>query len=217
MILAIVERIENKEGEKFFSTRYYLTQHFKNIFDKLNILLFPVISEKNLEQVCNLCDGLIVTGNKNHIHPKYYNEIPISEEKYKIDEFKLDKKIIHLFHEQNKPILGICGGLQSLNVAFGGSLNQDIPNHYIPNKTHKVKIKNNTFLEEVYHTNHISVNSYHHQSIKEIAPNFTVSAISEDGIIEAMEDNNMIGVQWHPEKVNDLHFFETFIEKYFEK
>ena len=137
MILAIIERLENISGEKPFNYRYYLTQYFKDIFDKYNILLFPIISEKNIDKVCNICDGLIVTGSAIDIPPKYYNELPMEGRNYNIDEFRLDKKAITIFAKYNKPILGICGGIQSINVCFGGSLNQFINNHDLKNSTHK--------------------------------------------------------------------------------
>lgn len=214
MILAIIERIENIKEETPFNNRYYLTEHYKNIFDELDVLLFPIVSDKNLETICNICDGLIVPGSCIDINPSYYNEEPIDDKKYDIDEFKLDKALIELFSNANKPILGICGGLQSINVYFGGSLNQHINNHNLNDKLHKINIKENTFLYEIYNSNEY-VNSFHHQSIKEVANGFNVSAIAEDGTIEAIEKDNIVGVQWHPERVNDLSFFRHFINKFF--
>lgn len=214
MILAIIERIENIKEEQPFNNRYYLTEHYKKIFDELDIVLFPVVSSKNLEKVCNICDGLIVTGSCIDIPPHYYNEKPIVGKKYDIDEFKLDKDAIKLFSDANKPILGICGGLQSINVVFGGTLYQRIENHNIKGSTHKIEIKSNTFLDKVYKEKTIAVNSYHCQAIKDIANEFKISAISEDGIIEAIEKDNIIGVQWHPEEMQDITFFKKFIEQY---
>lgn len=214
MILAIIERIENIKEETPFNNRYYLTEHYKNIFDELDILLFPIVSNKNLEKVCGICDGLIVTGSCIDINPNYYNELPIEGKNYYIDEFKLDKAAIELFSNANKPILGICGGLQSINVYFGGSLNQNIDNHDLKDKLHKINIKENTFLYEIYNSN-ADVNSFHHQSIKDVAEGFNVSAIAEDGTIEAIENDNIIGVQWHPERINDLLFFRHFIDTFF--
>ena len=214
MILAIIERIENIKEEAPFNNRYYLTEHYKKIFDELDVLLFPIVSNKNLEKVCNICDGLIVTGSCIDIPPHYYNEKPIVGKNYDIDEFKLDKDAIKLFSDANKPILGICGGLQSINVAFGGTLYQRIESHNIKDLTHKIEIKSNTFLDKVYKEKSIAVNSYHCQAIKDIANEFEISAISEDGIIEAIEKDNIIGVQWHPEEMKDIKFFEKFIEQY---
>lgn len=214
MILAIIERLENMKEETPFNNRYYLTEHYKNIFDDLNILLFPIISNKNLEDVCNICDGLIVTGSNIDINPKYYNEKSNSTESYDIDEFKLDKIAIEIFAKNNKPILGICAGLQSINVCFGGSLNQNIHNHDLKGKLHKIIIKEKTFLNKVYKGN-ADVNSFHHQSIKDVAKGFIVSAKTEDGSIEAIENGNIVGVQWHPEAMKDIAFFKHFIDTFF--
>jgi len=211
MILGIIERTENIENEKPFNNRYFLTKHYKDIFDELDVLLFPIISGKNLEKVCSLCDGLIVTGSAIDINPKYYNEAPLSTKKYDIDEFELDKEVISIFSNAGKPILGICGGIQSINVSFGGSLNQNIDNHNLKNELHDINIKENSFLYKIYNSNKIMVNSFHHQSIKKVAEGFNIIAWTADGTVEAIEKDNIIGVQWHPEEMNDLKFFENFI------
>lgn len=149
------------------------------------------------------------------VDPKYYNDVPFPGKKYKYDEYKLDKKIIDLFVERRKPILGICGGIQTLNVYFGGDLNQNIINHKLKDHTkHNVKIETESFLNEVYEKSEIQVNSYHRQAIRKLAGNFRITAMSDDGIIEAIEDENIIGVQWHPEVLEDMKFFSMFVEKF---
>ncbi len=216
MKFAIIERIENCEDKKPFNKRYYLDNCFKEIFDELDILLIPVISEKNLDEICNMCDGLVLTGSPNDVHPKYYGEQPIKE--YKIDEYGLVKNIVKLFNDAHKPILGICAGIQELNVIFGGTLNQDIPNHRLKDQSkHKVSLVEDTFLYDVYKNKMIEVNSYHNQSVKDLAPGFKVSVMSEDGIIEGIEKENIIGVQWHPEVLHDMQLFSSFIERFLNK
>lgn len=215
MKIAIIQRPENYEEDFPFNKRYYIDEHYKNIFDKLNILIIPVISEKKLEEIANICDALILPGSAVGVDPKYYNDVPFTGKKYKYDEYKLDKKIIDLFVERRKPILGICGGLQTLNVYFGGDLNQNIINHKLKDNTkHNVKIKPESFLNEVYEKSEIQVNSYHRQAIRKLAGNFRITAMSDDGIIEAIEDGNIIGVQWHPEILEDMKFFSMFVEKF---
>lgn len=218
MKIAIIERIENYEEEAPFNKRYYLDNQFKDIFDKLGILLIPVISENHLEEICNICDGLVVTGSPNNVHPKYYGEKPLEGKEFVFDEYGLVKNMVELFSNANKPILGICAGIQEINVIFGGTLNQEIPNHNLRNsEKHRIKLKEKSFLYEVYKQENIEVNSYHMQSVKDLAPEFNITAISEDGTIEGIEKGNIIAVQWHPEVLHDMEFFKSFIEKFFLK
>ena len=218
MRIAIIERLDKEEGEEPFEVTYYLNNYYKEIFDKLDILLIPVISENRLEEVCELCDGLILTGSSNDIFPKYYNEEPIKAYDT-FDEYPFVKKAVEIFNKANKPILGICAGIQELNVIFGGTLNQSIPNHSFKKYNidrHEIKITKDSFLYKVYNTENMEVNTYHSQSIKDVAPNFKVTAISNDGVIEAIENGNILGVQWHPEAMYDIKLFEEFF-KYFVK
>ena len=148
MKIAIIERLENYKEEEPFNKRYYLDSSFKEIFEELDILLIPVISEKKLNEICDMCDGLIVTGSANDVYPKYYGEEPIKE--YKYDEYPLVKNIVELFMKANKPILGICAGIQEINVIFGGTLHQKISNHYLRDQSkHSVKLIKNSFLHKV--------------------------------------------------------------------
>lgn len=216
MKIAIVERIENNDEKEPFNRDYYLSDWFRKIFDELGILLIPVISEKNLNEIVNMCDGLVLTGSANDVHPKYYGDIPTKE--YKIDEYGLIKNIVELFSNANKPILGICAGIQEINVVFGGTLYQKIPNHYLRDQSqHTIKLNKNSFLYDIYKENQIEVNSYHKQAIKDLAPNFKITAISDDGIIEGIEKDNIIAVQWHPEVLFDIKLFKGFIENFFNK
>ena len=200
MKVAIICRMENYKDDYPFNIRYILDEAYKKIFDELGVLIIPIISENNLEEIANICDALILPGSAIGVDPKYYNDIPFPGKKYKYDEYKLDKKIIDLFVKYNKPILGICGGLQTLNhKLYDGS-------------THNIKISSNSFLNNVYKQEVIEVNSYHRQAIRNLASNFKVTAVSEDGIIEAIEDGNIIGVQYHPEKLDNIKFFKEFIK-----
>lgn len=220
MIIAITQRYDKCEKEKFFKESFYLSKEFKDIFETLNVLLIPVTSTIQIEKIVQLCDGLVVTGRKIDINPIYYGEKAIEETYLSKDyqkEDELDFTLIKEFYKANKPILGICAGAQAINVCFGGSLYQDIPNHTSKEEVrkHNIQIEKDSFLEKCYNASQIEVNSYHHQAIHKVAENFKVTAVSEDGIIEAIEYHNIVGVQWHPEKMEDIEFFRKYIELYY--
>ena len=128
--------------------------------------------------------------------------------------------------EANKPILGICGGAQLINVAAGGTLIQNLKkipiNHEQINPrnetSHNVKIYKRSKLFNICKKDVIKVNSAHHQAIKKLGKDFKVCGVSNDGIIEAIEHKFhkwCIGLQWHPEFLitkNDLKIFKNFID-----
>lgn len=213
MKIAIIERIKNEETSTPFNKTYYLSNYFQEIFEKYDILWIPIVSEKVSEEICEMCDGLLVTGSDNDVYPKYYNEEEIEGKEYKFDEFPTVKKAVELFAKNNKPILGICAGIQEINVVFGGSLNQLIENHNLKDQSkHKIEIKKDSILYDIYKKESMEVNSYHKQSVKDVAPGFKVGAVSSDGIIEEIEKDNILAVQWHPEALYDMKLFEKFID-----
>lgn len=222
MKIAIIVRTRYYEVNNSKKKEVFLKYNYIDCLTKLGVLLIPILSEYNMEHIVDYCDALLITGGPNHIHPRYYGEEPNPNIEYIIDEFPLVKKAVTLFSEVKKPILGICAGMQELNVIFGGTLYQNIPNHYLTKGTdkninHKVKIEKNSFLHKVYKTDSITVNSYHHQAIKDLAPGFFVSAISYDGYVEGIEKDNLIGIQWHPEIMKDLNLFKKFIDEFLNK
>lgn len=213
MKIAVTERIESDMLEKPFDKKYFLSREFQEIFEELDVLWIPVVSEQFSEEISEMCDGLLVTGSSNDVHPKYYNESILSGKEYQYDEFPMVKKAVELFAKNNKPILGICAGIQEINVIFGGTLNQSIKNHNLKNgKKHKIEIEKNSILYDVYKKKEMEVNSYHKQSIKEVAPGFQVTAISRDGTIEGIEKGKIMAVQWHPEVLHDMKLFKKFID-----
>lgn len=193
--------------------RLYIPEEFKTIFDELNVVLIPIVSKVGLDELANICDGLILPGSYADTHPKYYGEEVLKDKEYDVDEYEFDSLVISKFVERNKPILGICGGHQELNVYFGGTLQQRIKKHNIDD-LHNVIVSNNTFLKDIYFKDKIKVNSFHNQAIKDVAPGFKVSAISSDGIVEGIEKDNIIAVQWHPEVMNDTLFFKEYIKRF---
>jgi putative glutamine amidotransferase len=181
-------------------------------------------------------DGLVLHGGAD-VSPLSYGEEPLQErwagDRIR-DEYEMD--LVAAFERQGKPVFGVCRGLQLLNVAYGGTLYQDIPTQLpqalqhrdaavYDNNFHTVEIVGGTRLASLYpELARVKVNSIHHQAIKDLAPGFTVEAVSnEDGLIEAIRRDDrarpyMAAVQWHPEfhqpvsdTIDDAALLEDFL------
>lgn len=215
MILATIPRICKFPSEEHnpFEERYFFFEQYRQIFDKLEIPLVAIANTKGAEQICDFCDGLILPGSQMDTFPSYYGREPLEGKVYEVDEYKDDRKITKLFVDAGKPILGICGGLQTLNVYFGGTLKQKISGH--DNTFHDIKIKEGSFLHSAFGTTEALVNSWHSQAIDDLAPGFEITATAPDGTIEAIEKGNIVAFQWHPEIMLDLNMFQRFTEDFF--
>lgn len=211
MILAVALRISRAPEEAPFDDRLYLTTYLREIFDDMGITLFPLVSGKNLSVVTKLCDGLILPGSSTDIDPACYGRQPLEGKVYTSKEYEYDRSIIKAFAEAGKPILGICGGMQSINVYFGGTLHQRITGHLTNGAPETTYLTEGSFLYKLYGKDTIEINSYHQQAVDDPAPGFIVSAKAKDGIAEAIEMGNIIGVQWHPEILKDMEFFRAFV------
>lgn len=177
----------------------------------------PVIIPSSLNneeraRMVELCDGFLFSGGLD-ISPSFYNEdahLNLMRTNIAFDntQIGLMKDVLR----SGKPVLGICRGHQILNVACGGSLYQDtseIPESYIKHShetgnadiAHRVFINEGSLLHGLF-GNQLFVNSYHHQSVKDLGENVVVTARAADGVIEAIELKDhpfAMGIQWHPE------------------
>lgn len=185
------------------------------------------------EQLLEKLDGLLFTGGVD-VHPHYFHEEPhihlgeIMQERDEVEMALLKGAV-----EKKVPILGICRGIQMLNVAMGGTLYQDIQSQYEQTAilhsqkaarkepTHYVHIKKESKLYNIIGEEKIRVNSFHHQALKEVPEMFEITARASDNIIEAIELKDYpycLGVQWHPEEMAVAHddsakqLFKSFIE-----
>lgn len=167
------------------------------------------------------CQGIVLTGGED-VHPRFYQlpeyypycyEDDIDEQR---DEFEF--KVLDYTEKHGIPVLGICRGIQVGNVFFGGTLIPDIPtwgkfNHAkMPNNTdryHEIVVNPSSWLSQIVNTDKGLVNSNHHQSTDRTGKGLVASALSPDGVIEAMERLHPEGksflcfVQWHPERLKD--------------
>ncbi len=177
-------------------------------------------SENDLKQLADTLDGFLFSGGPD-IHPFLFGEDThpkcgnVSPER---DNLEMD--ILPLIMEREKPVFGICRGIQMLNVALGGTLYQDIESQFEGGASvahsqpfayrtpcHTVDVYPNTLLSGITNETSLMVNSMHHQAIKDLAPCLEISACAAGHLIEAVEYPGypfFLAVQWHPE-----HLWET--------
>jgi putative glutamine amidotransferase len=195
-------------------------------------LLVPLIhDEERLRQLFNLADGILLPGGDD-ICPSYYggirdeHHIPCHQLRDMI-EFKFTKWAV----EEKKPVLGICRGMQMINVALGGDLCTDVES--VSNRKHQyeikgedwpwtalvdeIEVKADTVLSNILKTTKIQINSLHHQCIGRLSTKLKASGVSQDGTIEAIEshpdeEHFLLGLQFHPETLwkEDIRWLGVF-------
>lgn len=183
------------------------------------------------------CDGILLTGGED-VHPRFFDRPDLYKYCYADDvnetRDEVELKILEYTEANNIPVLGICRGLQIANVFFGGTLIADIPtwgkyNHSkLPDDSdrhHEIQVDPASWLFGLVEETSGTVNSNHHQSADLIGKGLVVSALSPDGVIEAIERKNPAAgpflclVQWHPERMNDQNsnfvknIQKAFVEK----
>jgi putative glutamine amidotransferase len=180
------------------------------------ILLTPPIGPDGAGAALEPLDGLVLTGGHD-LDPQWYAAHPspaLGPVDPQRDAFEL--ALFRAARQRGLPILGICRGLQLVNVAMGGTLYQDLPSeqpgaiHHDPPvardaRTHPITLRQGSRLQGALETGVLMTNSFHHQAIRDLAPGLVVTARAEDGVIEGVEgseddDGWLLAVQWHPEE-----------------
>lgn len=192
-------------------------------------IILPPLFDIDQDQLLNLVDGIIFSGGLD-VDPILYGEQPHPKQGYisplrDTFEFSLAKKAI----AGDKPVLGICRGLQVINAAAGGTLIQDIGSQVkdsIKHRqeaetyygTHHVTLEKGSRAHEIFGKERILPNSFHHQACRDPAPGFKVTGRADDGVIEVLEIDDPVWkmcVQWHPEHMDDSvmnKLFKSFID-----
>lgn len=199
-----------------------------------NPIILPSNLSKNIGNLVRVVDGIVLTGGGD-IDPTLFGEEPHIhlgkvDPMRDVAEIALAKEVLRT----RKPLLGICRGLQIINVAVGGNMYQDI--YHQREKTtiqhsqqaptchpsHFVKLKKGSLLQKLVNEERIKVNSFHHQAVKDVPQPLQICGIATDGVIEAIESTIhpfVLGVQWHPEALVQkedkisIKIFEAFIHK----
>jgi putative glutamine amidotransferase len=184
-------------------------------------LLIPLLDDnEQLRSIYERLDGIVFPGGED-VDPQAYGEERIAD--LNIIEPSRDRVELRLAqwaYDDDIPVLGICRGQQLLNVAYGGTLYQDLLHQQATSfqhaqkdgrqrsdLMHRVVIDPDSMLAQLIDETEVKVNSLHHQAVKEPAPRLRVTAKAEDGVIEALESGDrrfLLAVQWHPEEIADL-------------
>ena len=193
---------------------YAIRENYLSCLHKFGAIPFPLFHQNLVnDYLLKTLDGLVITGGNFDINPNLYSENTNGSRNIKSKRTNFEIEIFKKFLKTSKPILGICGGEQLMNVATGGDLIQDINasietdvEHEQTNPrnevSHEVTIKSNSKLFQIINKDEIKVNSAHHQSVNKTGENFIASALASDEIIEAIEHTQhpwCLGIQWHPE------------------
>lgn len=175
-------------------------------------ILLPFAERADADAYLTLLDGLVLSGGGFDVPPALYGEEvrppcgPLIPERT-----DAELRFLHGALDRGMPVLGVCGGMQLLNVALGGSLVQDLPadagirGHQQPAPrdvpSHDVEVVAGTRLAALVGAGRLRVNSTHHQAVKAVAPGLLVTARAPDGVVEGIERPGAfaVGVQWHPE------------------
>ena len=182
------------------------------------VIVPPLLDDRAARTILSRVDGLVLTGGED-VDPAFYGQ-PRAEKCGDPNQSRdrTEIALIRAARELGKPVLAICRGPQVLNVALGGTLVQDIPSE-VPGalehnpqddraaRVHDVAINPGSRIADAIGATNITVNSLHHQSIKDVAPGLRITARAPDGIIEGVESDSddwwVMAVQWHPEEMND--------------
>lgn len=209
MLIGITQRIDILDHK----IRSYTNYTYIEWLEKQGHSIFLICEQTPISLVLEHCDMLLITGGYD-IHPSFYGQ---KEDQnyvhYNKDLDLFDFRILQVFIEAHKPVLGICRGMQIINVYFNGTLFQDIDHHM--HTKHRIYFHKEALLYP-YYSSLSEVNSYHHQAIDQLGKFLQIEAMSEDGIVEAISyDRFVIGLQWHPELMkNDsiLLYFLSYLK-----
>jgi len=210
-IIGITCAQDNALGRVFLADYYY--RAIENAGGS-PVLLPPVRNAEKIRSIVERIDGLLLSGGSD-VDPVFFGEEPLPG----TGEITPERDWMEITATQTAlaaglPVLGICRGIQVLNIAAGGNIYQDIRgtvakikhNQEAPRwyATHSVKILPESLLADITARTSLRVNSFHHQAVRDVAPGFRAVAWAADGIIEAIEYRSpdarfALGVQWHPE------------------
>lgn len=199
-------------SSQIIGSSYYEVAHNYNY--EIHILTGVQTNKDTSRDIIKGVDGVIFVGGDDFDPGLYGSDAYNLVEEYSTAQDRSDLDLLGLAIEENKPILGICRGMQLINIYYGGSLYEDLPSQFgisISHRDgsdgftyHRVNFNEASSLyEKLGGEKSRQVNSMHHEGIRDLANGLLATATSDDGLVEAIENpyynSFMMGVQWHPE------------------
>lgn len=228
-LIGVTGSLEEDERRQFINCNYFTRLLKAGV---IPVLLSMDMDHEQIGLCLDRLDGLMLSGG-NDLDPMTFGEAPTSGlGKVSPKRDKLEMRLIREAYRRDMPIFAICRGVQSLNVALGGTLYQDLPTQYVSPESgpailhsqtaheryasHTIRLAENGPLHRLFGEGLIGVNSFHHQAIKALAPPLTACAWASDGVIEGVYDPGkgfVLGVQWHPERMKEgMPLFHAFAD-----
>lgn len=199
--------------------RIYLRHEYMHMLAQVGAIPLVLNPHMTCDEITELCDGVVLSGGED-IDPKLYGQDKILQPRPRYTEpasrYEWETELIDACDKAGVPILGICYGMQRLNVHYGGTLIQDISTFMPGNVGHDQTIHDITFTHDflgMKETGIHEINSRHHQAVDRLADGFMICASASDGIIEAIQGYGHFGMQWHPESdATGAHVYRAFID-----
>lgn len=208
------ERVKFKDSK----STHYVRRTYTQVLKEVGAVPLLINLDMPIGAILSLCDGIVISGGED-IQPDMYGEqklvVPGKIEEPR-ERSEWERQLIAACDEVGMPILGICYGMQLLNIHYGGSLYQDIPLELPDSISHELTHHDVEFTNDFlgYSRGDVrDVESRHHQAIHDIAPGFEVCAVAPDGVVEAFKNDRHFGMQWHPESdLTGVHVYRSFVE-----